>query len=180
MSIFVRIKSVATYKKVVYYSVVLTDSNDEEILETEVESLFENFLKRHQADNIKKLTHILAWMKEIGENRGALIDDFRHEKKASALPPKGKDRKPVFMIKGKNDINDLRLYCFPVNERVVFLFNGGIKTTKKAQECPNVSDHFKIANKLVSCLDDLFANKDISWNSEFTDIEFAEDLIFEI
>ncbi|GAE63573.1 hypothetical protein H3Z85_07985 [Chryseobacterium indologenes] len=180
MSTFARIKSVATYKKVVYYSVILTDSKEEEILEVETESLFEDFLNRNQTDNRKKLTHILAWMKEIGENRGALIDDFRHEKKASALPPKGKDRKPVFMSKGKNDINDLRLYCFPVNERVVFLFNGGIKTTKKAQECPNVSTHFDIANKLVSCLDDLFLSKEISWNKEFTDIEFAEDLIFEI
>lgn len=180
MSIFVRIKSVATYKKVVYYSVVLTDSMDEEILETETESLFEDFLKRHQTDNQKKLIHILSWMKEIGENRGALNDDFRHEKKASALPPKGQNRKPVFVNKGKNDINDLRLYCFPMNESVVFLFNGGIKTTKKAQECPNVSDHFKIANKLVSCIDDLFASGELSWNNEFSDIKFAEDLIFEI
>lgn len=180
MSIFVRIKSVASYKKVVYYSVILTDSDDEDILETEKVSLFEYFLKEHQTDNIKKLTHILAWLKEIGDNKGALIEDFRHEKKASALPPKGKDREPVFMNKGKKDINNLRLYCFPMNERVVFLFDGGIKTTEYAQDCPNVRKHFEMANNLVSCLDDLFVNKEISWNTDFTDIEFTEDLIFKI
>lgn len=90
MSIFVRIKSVATYKKVVYYSVILTDSDDEDILETEKVSLFQYFLKEHQTDNIKKLTHILAWLKEIGDNRGALIEDFRHEKRLVHCHQRGK------------------------------------------------------------------------------------------
>ena len=31
---------------------------------------------------------------------------------------------------------NLRLYCIVANEHVVFLFNGGIKTAKYADDCP--------------------------------------------
>lgn len=37
---------------------------------------------------------------------------------------------------------DLRLYCHWVNNRIMILYNGGIKTTHRAQDCPNVSRHF--------------------------------------
>ena len=37
---------------------------------------------------------------------------------------------------------DLRLYCHWVSENIIILYNGGIKTVRAAQDCPNVSKHF--------------------------------------
>ena len=50
---------------------------------------------------------------------------------------------------------DLRLYCHWVNERIVILFNGGIKTTKLAQDCSNVSRHFYNAQTWVKRLNEI-------------------------
>lgn len=180
MSTFARIKRVAAFKKVVYYSVVLTESDDEDVLKNNTESLFEDFQKRMGSSQGKKLTHILAWLKEIGNNRGAQIEDFRPENRANALPPKGKDRKPVYIEKGKKSPNDLRLYCFYANKYVVFLFNGDIKTTKKAQDCPQVGPHYKMADRLASCINDLFIKKEIFWINNDQNIDFDDDLIFEL
>ena len=180
MSSFARIKLVAKYAKVVYYSIVMTDDDDSETLENTRESLFEFFLKNHTTTNRAKLNHILEWIKKIGETRGAIDDDFRHEKTASALPPSSKSGKPYYIDSGKKQPNNLRLYCFPANKHVVFLFNGDLKTKKYAQECDNVRDHFNLANKLTSTLNKLIVEKDISWNTDHTDIAFSDDLIFEI
>jgi hypothetical protein len=65
--------------------------------------------------------------------RGAIFDLFRPERICVALPPKGKYL---------DDAIDLRLYCHWVSKNVVILFNGGIKTSNNAQDCPNVSSHF--------------------------------------
>lgn len=42
------------------------------------------------------------------------------------------------MPSGKN----VRIYCHWVNERIIILFNGGIKTNNDPTQCKNVSDHF--------------------------------------
>ena len=46
----------------------------------------------------------------------------------------------------------LRLYCLRMTHRAVILFDGGAKTTKKAQDCPVVSSHFALANQLAEAL----------------------------
>lgn len=71
---------------------------------------------------------------DIGNHEeGAVFDLFRQERLCVALPPKGK-----YLDKAI----DLRLYCHWVSRNVVILFNGGVKTANKAQDCPNVSIHF--------------------------------------
>lgn len=169
MNTFAQIKPIAQYDKVSYYSVCIEESHL---------SIFEEFLQNHTEKNTKKLNHVLEWIKIIGIKYGAQSHLFRPEAEtadASALPPKGIGRKPHFIENHENKANNLRLYCLRANEHVVFLFNGAIKTTKYAQDCPNVRQHFKLANQLSKSIDNAFINKEIVWNVDFTQIDFEKD-----
>lgn len=170
MNTFAHIKPIAQYAKVSYYSVSISDGGI---------SLFEDFIKKHTVQNKNKLDHILNWLKEIGDNYGAQTNYFRPEGETadtSALPPKGIDRKPQYTEHGKKKANSLRLYCLRANESVVFLFSGDIKTDRKAQNCPNVKPHFKLANKLTKAIDIAFKEGDILWNENCDEINYNEDL----
>jgi hypothetical protein len=50
--------------------------------------------------------------------------------------------------------NPLRLYCLYISNNMIFLFNGGIKTTDKAQDCPNVSKYFRDAERFTKMIDE--------------------------
>lgn len=80
----------------------------------------------------------------------------------------------------KIPVNDLRLYCLRVKDSVVVLFNGGIKTRKNAKDCPNVGPHIRQANRITQKINQLFVDKEISWNKDKTDIVFLPDLEFEL
>ena len=169
MNTFASIKPIARYNKVAYYSVRINDSN---------QSLFEEFIYYHEINNLEKLNHVLEWIKIIGNKYGAQTHLFRPEAflaDASALPPMGKDKKPSYTELGKTKANNIRLYCLRANENVVFLFNGDIKTTKYAQDCPNVKNHFIVANQLTKAIDLAFVEKLIVWNDNFTLINCSSD-----
>ena len=169
MNTFARIKPIAAYEKVRYYSIVLGDDED---------SLFEHFIAVQQGEHPKKLNHILAWIRVIGEKYGAQEYLFRSEAfgaDASALPPKGKHREPVYIEYGKKSANALRLYTFRINERVVFLFDGALKTAATAQNCPNVSAHFKMANILTAAIQTALEEQDLRWEEDFSDINYDEN-----
>lgn len=145
-------------------------------------SLFEKFVKEQDQKEKTKLNHILRWIKIIGDKYGAQPHHFRPEAEfadASALPPKGKNRKPAYIENGKETNNMLRLYTFRVNESVVFLFNGDIKTTKYAQDCPNVGPYFHLANQLTAALQKALEEKEIKWNEDFTQIDYDSDFELE-
>ncbi len=170
---FARIKPIAKYDKVSYYSICI---NNQEL------SLFEEFTVYHSTANKKKLNHVLEWIKKIGNKYGALPYLFRPEGEtadASALPPKGMNKKPHYTEFGKTKANNIRLYCLRANESVVFLFNGDIKTTQHAQDCPNVKKHFKLANQLCKAIDKAFVAKDIVWNNDQTEINFEDNFKLE-
>lgn len=169
MNTFAHIKPIVRYKKVAYYSVVINDNK---------ESLFESFINCHENTEKEKLNHILEWIKFIGDKYGAQPHYFRPEAETadtSALPPKGKDRKPHYTECGRTKANSLRLYCLRANNNVVFLFSGGIKTKQTAQECPNVKSHFKLANQLTKAIDEAFKNKDIEWVENETLIDVSNE-----
>ena len=169
MNTFARILPIAKYNKVSYYSICIDDSEN---------SLFTEFVIRHSKVNKEKLNHILDWLKEIGTKYGAQQHLFRPEAEtadASALPPTGIQRKPSYTENGKIKANNLRLYCLRANQHVVFLFDGDIKTTKHAQDCPNVRDYFKKANQLTKAIDKAFISKQIAWNDDYTEIDCGED-----
>ncbi len=169
MNTFAHIKPIARYKKVAYYSICINGH---------YESLYEEFVSRHEKSEKEKLNHILEWIKQIGNKYGAQPHLFRPEGEiadASALPPKGMERKPQYTECGKKKANNLRLYCLRANPHVVILFGGDLKTTKHPQDCPNVKPHFKLANQLTKAIDEAFVNKEITWKDDFTLIDCEDD-----
>lgn len=170
MNIFAHIKPIAQYNKVTYYTVCIDDKQN---------SLFEQFVEKNAIINKDKLDHILNWLRQIGNHYGAKSEFFRPEGETadtSALPPQGTNRKPQYTEHGNKKANNLRLYCLRANENVVFLFNGDIKTKNKAQDCPNVKPHFKLANRLTKAIDKAFSEREIVWNDDYTQIIYNEDL----
>lgn len=169
MNTFAQIKPITKYDKVAYYSICI---NSQKL------SLFEKFVTHNTTANKEKLNHVLEWIKIIGNKYGALPHLFIPEGETadvSALPPKGMDRKPHYTEYGKTKANNIRLYCLRANENVVFLFDGDIKTSQYAQECPNVKNHFKLANQLTKAIDKAFRDGEIVWNDDYTEIDCEND-----
>ena len=141
---------------------------------------FIEFLERMENEEEYKddVNNLFVWLEKIGQEEGAKQKYFRHEgyySDTSALPP------PRHIMEAHEiPVNDIRLYCLRLNEHVVILFNGGIKTTDKAQNCPNVSKYFIQANLIAKKIDLLIREGEISWNSDFTDLTFDENLTIEI
>jgi len=141
---------------------------------------FYDFLNRmeNSPELDEDISNLLVWIEEIGENIGALEKFFRNESITAdvrALPPPMKVMKTREVI-----VNDIRLYCLVLNKNVVFLLNGGIKTTTNAKDCPNVGPYIKQANIIAQKIDDLVINNEIKWNNDRTDIIFDENLEIEI
>ena len=126
MHSFATIEEFARFKTATFYT--LKEENAA-LSETD------DFLKRmrEESDFRSQVNRLLRLIENIGNHKeGAVYDLFRQERLCIALPPKGRYQGEI----------DLRLYCFWVSERIVILFNGGLKTANKAQDCPNVSHHF--------------------------------------
>lgn len=124
---FATIQEFARFRTVIYYTVKGEDATLSEM---------DDFLRRMEQEPayIDQLEQLVTWLKTIGDDEnGADFDLFRQERLCVALPPKIQHLKAAI---------DLRLYCHLVSEKIVILYNGGIKTTRIAQECPNVSRHF--------------------------------------
>lgn len=175
MNIFAKIKHINSYKFVEYYSVCLEGDGDN--------SLFEQFLNKHMYENKEQLNHIQSWIKWIGTKYSAKAVYFRNEAETadtSALPPENPNWEPTYIEWDEEtqtgETNNLRLYTFRANNHVVFLFNGDIKTADKAQNCPNVRKHFKLANAITQVLEQCFRDGEITWNIDHTDIAFEDDL----
>lgn len=164
---FASIKFIREYEKVVFYSVVIDGEEHEK-------SIFERFVEEFTISEKKKLNHILSWIKEIGTKYGAYPEFFRDERHATALPPNSKNRKPSYIEHNTISSNPLRLYCHRLNNQVVILFDGGIKTTAKAQDCPNVKTPFALANMLALKIDEAFRSGEIEWTSEQDEILYEE------
>jgi len=169
MDSFVCIKFIKEYNKVVYYSIVVNGDEDHA-------SIFEGFIDKQSVVNKEKLNHILTWLKEIGNRYGALPHFFRHEKGATALPPPGVNREPCYIEEDHTASNNLRLYCHRLNEHVVILFDGDVKTTDQAQDCPQVATHFNFANTLALAIDNALKEGDIEWDDAYMDIVYEQNL----
>lgn len=174
MNIFAKILLVQRFNRVSYYTLKLEEDDL---------SLFGMFKGKHTQENPEKMNHIMAWIKIIGNKYGAKEVYFRNEAETadtSALPPSNPNWEPTFIEWDSEtktgETNNLRLFTLRLNEHVVFLFHGDVKTADKAQNCPNVKPHFKLANKLTKVIDKCFRTGEIKWNENQTDIEFESDL----
>lgn len=159
------------FSKVKYYSIQFDDNDKNE---------FYDFLNRMESveEATDDLDKLFVWIEIIGETVGAKKEYFRNEAitaDVSALPPPA-----AFMRAHKISVSHLRLYCLRVNDCVVFLFNGGVKTQTNAKDCPNVGPYIKQANRIVQEINKLFFSKEVCWNNDKTDIRYSLGLGIEI
>jgi hypothetical protein len=92
------------------------------------------------------LNRVAQWIVEIGQNHGALIELFRFEEEAYALPPPPKGQRKVGITQIEH--NDIRLYCVWISESIVILANGGIKKSATTQGTPELMPHFRFAKSM--------------------------------
>jgi hypothetical protein len=94
--------------------------------DTEVDKFLDQFPEGCEYDN--DIDIIIKWIEQIGK-RGALERYFRLE---------GKRNDQVFAI--PIETTSLRLYVIRLNEQILILGNGGIKTTQTYNEDPILND----------------------------------------
>ena len=145
------------YPIVTYYTVKW---DNEELSETD--KFIQKFLYQ-QPDFKSDLQEILTLIEVIGEERGAKDFYFtRHENLATALPPAS-----TLSVRGIEIPfyeNKLRLYCVKINENIVVLFNGGIKSSQKVQDSPNLLMKFREAQSFTKRIWQAIQDKDIIVN----------------
>ena len=146
----------AEYDYVNYYTVrLISDGITHELSETE--KFFEMY-DHEDHPNFREFDLLYRVIDAIGYLvKGAEECLFRFEDAAHALPPNiGQARRKL----GIEIITDsaLRLYCIRLTERVVILINGGVKTTDKALKCPNVRNHFRLAQSVAKAIDGLLVD----------------------
>lgn len=160
----------ASFKKLEVYSLRL---------EGEQESIFSKFRNNHLKQHRNKLIHLNSCIKQMGDT-GADLRFFRGEQAGSellALPKKNYTIEPVYLESGKATKNMLRVYCHRLNERVLILFSGGLKTTNDPLQCPNVRLPFLKGNAFCKAIDAAIG-EDIFWNDDYSDIDCDDN--FEI
>jgi hypothetical protein len=129
------------FRKVTFYT--LRD-------ETQEYSETDRFIERFSNDAQYKEDYdqIATLIEAIGETHGAKDIFFsRHEAHATALPPS-----KSLVLNGLEILfmhNSLRLYCLKIAENIVILFNGGIKTSQKVQDSPDLMPKFRNAQYWV-------------------------------
>ncbi len=153
MSNFVYITKAIQFKRITYYSVQF---------DGEPVSMFLNFIQKHSQEEYREeLFVIRKWLQKLGNEIGADRRYFRVEGagdgEAKAFPP------PARYL---NMDCSLRLYCMWMSRSAVILFDGAEKTANSAQDCPNVSSHFRLANKLTKAISQAQYDKDISLDPE--------------
>jgi hypothetical protein len=135
---YVNLQVFRNYPKVCFYTFHIEDDADSETLK-----FFKKF--KTQPSHTDELNELANWLVEIGCEYGALPFLFRFEDEAVALPPNFHAQKRIKVQKIEQ--NNLRLYCIWISEEIVILANGGIKTTKTAQESP-VMPHLRFAKNM--------------------------------
>lgn len=155
MNLFVIIEEFSDFERVKFYTAKIEDEENEE-----TESETDEFISRFDDEENKHFEELLILLNSIEEigKRGALQRYFRPEESAEALPsPKGTN---LGIIIPAN--TQLRLYCIRINDEIVILLNGGVKTENTAQDCPNISSYFRFANSLSKKITQLIITKDIT------------------
>ena len=145
-----------TGKAVNYYTVHIEERERNE---------FEDFIFRHILNTeIEVQLNYLNETLERFSKQGAKEHYFRSEGPFHALPP------PAKYIEVDFGREQLRLYCLFISKNIVFLFNGGIKTKDKAQDCENVKGYFQEANKITQRIDELIRDRQIEFDQGRTNI----------
>ena len=166
MNTFATIEEARRFDIVTYYTVRM---------EGEEHSLFLQFLQScgGNAELEEDMYMLRSWMEKLGNEIGAKEQYFRFEAArggdARALPPRH-----------LNLDNDLRLYCMRINEKIVVLFSGAVKTADTAQDCPQVYPHFSLANRLCKSIQRAITEREIIISEDEDQLIFESDFELEI
>ena len=144
-----------------FYSVLL---NENELTE------FEKFDAKSFPKHEREVTIIYDILKVIKKSK-ARNYYFKEEKSAHAIPIVPRS----IMDANKNDFG-IRLYCIYLNDNLVILLNGDIKTKKDPTACINVKDHFKRAWLIADKIDKMLADGGLNLNNR----SCLDDIIFDI
>jgi len=98
---------------------------------TETDEFFLRF--KNDPSYQKDIETIKYWIQKIGNESGALERHFRPESSANAIPI---------------SVSKLRLYCYRINDKIVILGNGGIKSSQSVQDSPDCFPHFEAMNSI--------------------------------
>ena len=153
MKQYVNLRVFRDFRKVRFYTFHVENC---EYSET---TAFFNKMKTHDevADDLNKL---VQWIVEIGNNHGALLELFRFEEEAHALPPPPRGQRKVGITQIEN--NDLRLYCVWISESIVILANGSIKKSATVQGTPDLVPHFRFAKAMGKQINQLISQKEFN------------------
>lgn len=164
---FATIEEIYTFKKVTFYSVRLENQSYTEV---------EQFILRFREDKRYKneLENILALLKIMGNEKGALHFLFRDESQAQALPP---ERYAAIKQNLVHFIDaDLRLFCLRINSQIVVLFNGGVKESQKTQDSPDLMPKFRLAQRLCKAITQKIIDRELFIQGNILEGDF--ELVF--
>jgi hypothetical protein len=120
-------------------------------------------------DDLNRLNRLIL---TIGEKTGAIIDLFRPEDEAVALPPKPSFRINKILQIREIQHNSLRLYCIWISEEIVILANGGIKTSQKTEDSPDLMPHFRFIKRMGKQINRLIIENSFAFEGkEIFDLE---------
>ena len=163
MNKFITIRLFKTFKQVAYYTFWV-----EGRAQSETDAFFTRF--ENESALTSDLNLLVAWIQEIGQNRGAQTRYFRFENDATALPPPAR-----VMAELGNSYCQFRLYCIRLSDEVVILANGGRKTSQTAQNSPELMTHFRFANKMAQQLIELIQSGELVLDGkQIVDLEMIE------
>jgi hypothetical protein len=138
------IEEIYTFRKVTYYTVRL---------EGEPHSEMEKFILRFETDSVfqNDFENILALLVILGNEKGTKSRFFRDESAAQALPP---ELREALREKWVQFIDSgLRLFCLRMSDECVILLNGGIKSSQKTNDSPDLASKFRFAQQASKAID---------------------------
>jgi hypothetical protein len=165
MKQYVTLQVFKTFPKVRYYTFQIEghDRNETDKFFSKLEFV------EAITDDLYRLNRIII---TIGERTGAIIDLFRPEDEAVALPPKPSFRlKQILQIR-ELEHNNLRLYCIWISEKIVILANGGVKTSQKTEDSPDLMPHFRFIKSMGKQINRLIIENSFTFEGkEIVDLE---------
>ena len=157
MKQYVNLQLFREFKKVRFYTF-----QKEEQKESETAQFF-NKMKTNE-EVVDELNRLAQWIVEIGNNHGALLELFRFEDEAYALPPPPRGQREVGITQIEH--NDLRLYCVWISESIVILANGGLKKSATVQGTPELMPHFRFAKTMGKQINQLISEKSFQYRGK--------------
>jgi hypothetical protein len=146
------IEEIYTFRKVTYYTVRLED---------EPHSEMEKFILRFETDNVfqNDFENILALLVILGNEKGVKSRFFRDESAAQALPPEIREALRENWVQFIDA--GLRLFCLRMSDEVAILLNGGIKSSQKTNDSPDLVAKFRFAQQVSKVVDLKIRNREL-------------------